>query len=99
VPESEELDELLRALAHPARRLIVSACWSTERTAGELAELLDLAPASTSEHLKVLRKHRLVDMRVEGTFRIYRSRPPEIARLRRLLDATFPTERLVKARR
>ena len=93
VPEaSSELDGLLRALAHPARRMIVSACWSGERTAGELAELVHLAPASTSEHLKVLRKHRLVEMRVEGTFRIYWARPEAMARLRRLLEITFPME-------
>jgi DNA-binding transcriptional ArsR family regulator len=90
VSETAELDGLLRALANPHRRQIVQACWGVEHTAGELAELLDLAPASASEHLKVLRKHRLVEMRVEGTFRIYRSRPEELARLAHLLTATFP---------
>ena len=88
-----ELDDLLRALANPHRRQVVEACWETERTAGELAERLGLAPASTSEHLKVLRKHRVVEVRVEGTFRIYKSRPEAIARLARLLAATFPEER------
>jgi DNA-binding transcriptional ArsR family regulator len=87
-----ELDDLLRALANPHRRQIVEACWVTERTAGELAEMLGLAPASASEHLKVLRKHRLVEMRVEGTFRIYRSRPEAVARLAHLLATTFPME-------
>jgi DNA-binding transcriptional ArsR family regulator len=87
-----ELDGLLRALANPHRRLIVQACWDDEHTAGDLAERLGLAPASTSEHLKVLRKHRLVDMRVEGTFRIYRSRPEALARLSHLLETTFPRE-------
>jgi DNA-binding transcriptional ArsR family regulator len=87
-----ELDDLLRALANPHRRQIVEACWGSERTAGELAELLGLAPASTSEHLKVLRMHAVVEVRVEGTFRIYRSRPEAIARLAHLLAATFPTE-------
>jgi DNA-binding transcriptional ArsR family regulator len=93
VPETaEELDGLLRAIANPHRRLILQECWLAEHTAGELAELLDLAPASTSEHLKVLRKHELVEQRVEGTFRIYRSRPQAVVRLRQLLEAAFPTE-------
>ena len=93
MPETaEELDGLLRAIANPHRRLILQACWSVERTAGELAELLDLAPASASEHLKVLRKHELVEQRVEGTFRIYRTRPQAVMRLRQLLEATFPME-------
>jgi DNA-binding transcriptional ArsR family regulator len=88
----KELDGLLRATANSHRRLILEACWSSERTAGELTELLDLAPASTSEHLKVLRKHRLVDVDVMGTFRIYRSRQAGVARLLRLLETTFPME-------
>jgi DNA-binding transcriptional ArsR family regulator len=90
--EPDELDGLLRALANPHRRQIVQACWGGERTAGELGELLGLAPASTSEHLKVLRKHRLVDVRVEGTYRFYRSRPEALARLAQLLAATFTQE-------
>lgn len=93
MPETaEELDGLLRAVANPHRRLILQACWSTDHTAGELADLLGLAPASASEHLKVLRKHELVEQRVEGTFRIYRSRQRAVLRLRRLLEAAFPME-------
>lgn len=88
----QELDDLLRALANPHRRRIVQECWSAARSAGELAELLDLAPASASEHLKVLRKHALVDMTVSGTFRIYQTRRQAILRLRRLLDNVFPME-------
>jgi len=61
-------------------------------TAGELAELFELAPASASEHLKVLRKHGLVDLTVNGTFRIYRTRRQAVVRLRRLLDDVFPME-------
>jgi DNA-binding transcriptional ArsR family regulator len=93
VSEAEqELDGLLRALANPHRRLIVQACWSAGRSAGELAGLLELAPASTSEHLKVLRKHGLVDLTINGTFRIYRTRRQALLRLRRLVETVFPME-------
>jgi DNA-binding transcriptional ArsR family regulator len=88
----QELDGLVRALANPHRRRIVQECWSAGRSAGELAQLLDLAPASASEHLKVLRKHELVDLSINGTFRIYQSRRQAILRLRRLLDTVFPME-------
>jgi DNA-binding transcriptional ArsR family regulator len=89
---STELDGLLRALASPHRRQIVQECWSVERTAGELAERLRLAPASTSEHLKVLRKHGMVALTANGTFRLYRARLETLRRLKELLDATFPLE-------
>src|SRR5262245_50924187 len=69
----EEAEELLRALAHPARREILRRCWSQRAAAGELSAGLDLAPASVSEHLKVLRKIGLVTVTVQGTFRWYRS--------------------------
>jgi DNA-binding transcriptional ArsR family regulator len=87
-----ELDDLLRALASPHRRQIVQECWSVECTAGELAERLGLAPASTSEHLKVLRKHGLVDLTANGTFRLYRARRERLRRLTELLDAMFSLE-------
>jgi DNA-binding transcriptional ArsR family regulator len=79
-------------MANAHRRLILQECWSVDHTAGELADLLDLAPASASEHLKVLRKHEFVEQRVNGTFRIYRTRRQAVLRLRQLLDAAFPME-------
>ena len=70
--ESEPLDELLRALAHPARRRILAAA-AAPASAGTLARTLGLANATTSEHLKVLRKAGLVTMTVQGTWRLYRT--------------------------
>ena len=90
--EQQEFDDLLRALANRHRRLIVQECWSAARSAGEIADLLDLAPASASEHLKVLRKHGLVDLNINGTFRIYQTRRQAVLRLRGLFEAVFPME-------
>ena len=88
--DTEDLDELLRAMASPHRRAILEQVWSRERGAGELAQHLGLAPASVSEHLKVLRKSRLVDLRVDGTYRLYRARPERLRELRHLLAQAFP---------
>ena len=87
--EAEDLDELLRAVASVHRRSILRYVRASERGAGELADLLGLAPASVSEHLKVLRKTGLVTMRVEGTFRLYRARPERIDELLQMLTRTF----------
>jgi DNA-binding transcriptional ArsR family regulator len=65
------LDERLRALAHPARRRIVVACRDAPQPAGALVELTGLAPASVSEHLKVLRKSGLLVLEVRGRSWIY----------------------------
>jgi DNA-binding transcriptional ArsR family regulator len=66
-----DLDERLRALAHPVRRQLVAACLAAPRPAGELVELTELAPASVSEHLKVLRKTGLLVLEARGRFRLY----------------------------
>jgi DNA-binding transcriptional ArsR family regulator len=88
--EPDDLDELLRVVASGHRRHILRIVWGRERGAGELAELLELAPASVSEHLKVLRKSGLVTMRVDGTFRLYRAVPERLHELAEMLVRTFP---------
>jgi DNA-binding transcriptional ArsR family regulator len=69
------LDERLRALAHPVRRRLVAACLDAPQPAGRLVELADLAPASVSEHLKVLRKTGLLVLEARGRFRLYSTDP------------------------
>ena len=69
------LDEVLRALAHPARRQILELVRDRELPAGEIVAAVGLAPASVSEHLKVLRKTGLVVMSASGTWRRYRADP------------------------
>lgn len=85
----QEADELLRALAHQARRELLRRCWAGPVTAGELADALGLAAASTSEHLKVLRKTGLLVLTKDGTFRWYHADRQRLADLTRWL-ASFP---------
>jgi len=61
-----DLDEVLRALSHPQRRLFVAACRDEPKAAGELAELSSLSLATVSEHLKVLRKSGLLVLDKQG---------------------------------
>ncbi len=63
----------MRALAHPDRRLFVAAALDAPRSAGDLAALSSLAAASVSEHLKVLRKARLLELTVDGRSWLYRT--------------------------
>lgn len=90
MPPEDDLDELLRAVASQHRRDILRQVWNQERGAGELATHLGLAAASVSEHLKVLRKSGLVEMRVAGTYRLYRASAHRMRDLTRLLEHEFP---------
>ncbi|HKH18476.1 MAG TPA: metalloregulator ArsR/SmtB family transcription factor [Solirubrobacteraceae bacterium] len=69
--EEAALDERLRALAHTVRRRLVAACVAEPQPAGRLVELTGLAPASVSEHLKVLRKTGLLVLERRGRHRYY----------------------------
>jgi DNA-binding transcriptional ArsR family regulator len=86
--DEQALDERLRALAHPVRRRLVADCLDAPRTAGALVARCGLAPASVSEHLKVLRKTGLLVLERDGRFRRYRADPEVVrdtaAALRRL---------------
>lgn len=68
-----QLDEAMRALSHPDRRVFIRACIAEPRAAGDLAQLSSLALASVSEHLKVLRKSGLLILEKQGRFRMYRT--------------------------
>ena len=76
-------------MASGHRRAILRHVWAGELGAGELAVRLGLAPASVSEHLKVLRKTGLVEMRVDGTYRLYRACPDRVDTLILLLRQEF----------
>jgi DNA-binding transcriptional ArsR family regulator len=90
VTTPEDLDELLRAIASQHRRAILQEVWGQERGAGELANHLELAAASVSEHLKILRKTGLVQMRADGTYRMYRAQPERMRQLLHMLQNAFP---------
>ena len=77
-PPDDDLDECLRALAHQTRRAILRLTRADSTPAMSLAETLRIAPATASEHLKVLRKAGLVDLTATGTQRLYDANPNRI---------------------
>ena len=54
--------DALRALAHPARLLVVDELYQgNERTSSELAELTGLSPSAMSYHLRALERWGIVE--------------------------------------
>lgn len=90
-PADDLLAARLRALGHPARLALLRACMEGKRSAGDLVEMVDLSPAAVSEHLKVLRKTRLLVLEVRHRYRLYRADPQVVdeivAALEELTDA------------
>lgn len=85
--DDDQLDERLRALAHPIRRQLLAACLDHEQRAGQLVALTGQPDATISEHLKVLRKCGLVEMTKDGRLRLYRTAPDAINAVRASLAA------------
>jgi DNA-binding transcriptional ArsR family regulator len=83
---TRELAELLAALGHPHRIRIVQELRHGESDVNSLQDSLGISHSGVSQHLMVLRAHRIVSERRQGRHVIYRLRRPEMASW--LLDAT-----------
>jgi DNA-binding transcriptional ArsR family regulator len=64
--------DAFNAVAEPRRREILDLVAGGERPVGELVELLGLAQAQVSKHLRVLRAVGAVSVRKDGRQRLYR---------------------------
>jgi DNA-binding transcriptional ArsR family regulator len=60
VAESAALDSALAALADPLRRRTIELLALRPHRAGELADVLEVAPPTMSKHLRILREGGLV---------------------------------------
>lgn len=66
-PTSErQLDRVFHALAHPARRRLLSLVARREMTVGELAAPFDISLAAVSKHIKVLEQAGLLQRTEHG---------------------------------
>src|SRR4029450_8529599 len=80
------MDVTLRALANPARRAMLELVWDAERTSSEIAEAVEATRPATSQHLKVLRDAGLVQVRADGSQRLYRVDRERLAEVRAALE-------------
>jgi DNA-binding transcriptional ArsR family regulator len=68
--------DIFAAIADPTRRNMLGMLAEGERTAGEFVSAFpDMSQPSVSQHLKVLRKARLVEVRAQAQRRVYTLRP------------------------
>lgn len=76
---TKELAELLAVLAHPHRIRIIEELRDGECTVTSLQDTLGINHSGVSQHLMLLRAHRIVCERRQGRHVFYRLRHPEIA--------------------
>lgn len=68
----EQFARIGKALASGARIELLDLLCQTERTVEQLAEETGLSVANASQHLQVMRRARLVEVRREGLYAFYR---------------------------
>jgi DNA-binding transcriptional ArsR family regulator len=79
--------DVFEAVAEPTRRAVLDLLAAREQSAGELvAAFPALTQPAVSRHLRILRESRLVNVRADGTRRVYSLRPAALAELDRWLD-------------
>lgn len=76
---TKELAELFGVLSHPQRIRIIEELLAGERDVKSIAVVLEITPTGVSQHLSVLRAHRLISERKQGRNVFYRLRQPELA--------------------
>lgn len=70
--------ELLKALGHPVRLKVLQILAGEETCVCDLIRLIDIEQSNLSQHLKVLRKHGVVETRRDGSRVLYRLVNPEV---------------------
>ncbi|HZD67224.1 MAG TPA: metalloregulator ArsR/SmtB family transcription factor [Acidimicrobiales bacterium] len=73
------MPDVFSALANPVRRHILASLREGPRAVNDLAAMFELSRPGVSEHLKVLRKARLVREEPRGQRRFYHLEPSPLA--------------------
>lgn len=99
-PLYEVKANLFKGLSHPARiRVLELLSASDELTVSRLIEETELEASHLSQHLSVLRKHKLVDSERRGSHVYYRLAHPDVAEMlavaRRLLITTLSSSEVM----
>ena len=89
IPASEEAAELMRALSHPQRLLVLCALGAEEKSVAQLREELGIEQVPMSQQLMRLRADGLVAARREGTSVFYRIARPEVLDVVAALHGAF----------
>ena len=76
---AKELAEVFKIIAHPDRIRMIEELRTGEKDVNTLAESLELPGPRVSQHLSLLRAHRLVEERRDGRHHFYHLIQPEIA--------------------
>ncbi|MFD2167012.1 ArsR/SmtB family transcription factor [Thalassotalea euphylliae] len=64
--QASEASDYLKRLSHPVRLMVLCALIENEKSVSELIEISQISQSALSQHLAILRQHRLVSTRREA---------------------------------
>ncbi len=76
---AKELSELMKVISHPDRLRLIEEMRTGERDVNTLAETLNLPQARVSQHIALMRAHRLLEETRVGRRHLYSLKQPEVA--------------------
>ncbi len=76
---AKELAEIFKILAHPDRIRLIEEMKEGEKDVNTVAEILNLSGPRVSQHLTLMRAHRIVEEERDGRHHRYHLVQPEIA--------------------
>ena len=76
---AKELSEVFKLIAHPDRIRVIEELRSGEKDVNTLVENLALPGPRVSQHLSLMKAHRVVEERRDGRHHFYHLTQPEIA--------------------
>jgi len=89
---SAQAVKLLKAVSNERRLIILCHLLEGEMSVGEINEKLDLSQSALSQHLALLRKHKLVKTRKEAQTVFYRLNSAEAEALIVLMHKLYCSE-------
>lgn len=82
--------ELLRVVAHPVRIKILEELVKGVKCVSDLTEFLEVSQPNISQHLALLRNHRVIDYYIDGRLKCYFLVDPIVPDLLELLKRDYP---------
>lgn len=67
----EDRIEILKIIAHPVRIKILEELMKGVKCVSDFEEFLEISQPNVSQHLSLLRRHRIIDYFIDGRLRCY----------------------------
>lgn len=85
----QDVSELLRALSHPQRLMVLGHLTQGPKTVGDLVKLCDSSQSQLSQFLMRMKAEGLVESERNGKYQFYSIADPRIVRLISALQEIF----------